>query len=129
MFKTKDPVEFLWYYAEDKNGKKVYKKETLEKKVQAHLQNKMCRIILDQDSNICACCFWSIDPDCVVATVTDLVIREDYKDKDLMRRILIDGLKIWPVQFIKYRRDYTENEHEERPQRVWSVERFLRRKV
>jgi len=127
MLKTRNPVKFLWHYATC-GGRHVYKQKTIEERLEKHLAYKTCRIILDEDGYICACCLWNIDDGTIVAEILDLAIREDYVKKDLMRRILLDGMQVWPVKFIKYRRDYTENENNERPQRVWSVERFLRRR-
>ena len=89
MFLTKDPVEFVWHYAKDRNGNMVYKKQTLQRRIEAHFKYKTCRIIFDQDDSICAVCLWNISPDAKTAEVTDMVIREDYRKKDMIRKILI----------------------------------------
>lgn len=104
-------------------------KTNLQNRIKAHITYKTCRIIYDKDGRICAVCLWNIGPDGLVADVTDLVIRNDYRKKDIMRRILIDAMKIWPLKFIRYNRDYTPDGVIDRGSRMWSVERFLRRRA
>lgn len=123
MIFTADPTEFIWHYST------YEKKDELRERVQKHLAYKTCRVVLDKANLVCAVCLWNISPDQVEARVADMVIREDYSKKDLMRRILIDGMKIWPVKFLRYCRDYTKDGSNRGSERIWSVERFLRRRA
>ena len=103
--------------------------EKLEEKIKGHLRYKTCKILLDRDGHVCAVCFWNISADGITADITDLIIREDYRKKDLMRNILREGLKIWNVKHLRYVRDYNEDGHDRGPKKVIKVERFLRRKA
>jgi hypothetical protein len=117
-------TDFILKYATYKE------KEELRERVQKHLEYKTCKVVLDQDGCICAVCLWNISPDGCEAHIIDMVIREDYRRQDIMRFILREGLKIWPVKFLRWNRDYTEDGHDRwQEPKVWSVERFLRRKT
>lgn len=116
-------VEFLKRYTTYKSSEK------LREKVEGHLRYKTCRIYFDDDGAVYAACFWNISDDQQYAHLTDLVIREDWRGKDLMRTILKDGLKIWPVKYLKFDRDYTEDGSSRGRTRMLSVERFLKRRA
>ena len=116
---TTDPVEFLWHYHQK------YDKEELRTRVQKHIEYKTCRIILDKDGFVCAVCLWNIEDHGHSAHIIDLAIREDKRKTDMMRKILRNGMQIWPVEFLVFERNYDGR----RPgKKVWSTERFLRRK-
>jgi len=120
---TDDPTEFIYRYATYRD------KEKLRARVEAHIKYKTCKILFDKTGMVCAVCLWNISPDGEVAEVTDMVIREDYRKMDLMRWILTEGRKIWPVKYLKFNRDYTEDGHDRWPEpKLFSVKRFLRRK-
>lgn len=121
---TKDPVIFINHYAHYAD------EEKLRERVQKHIAFKTCKILLDKDGNVCFVCLWNISPDVLEAHIIDLVIREDYRNKDTMREILREGLKIWPVKFLRWNRDYNTDGHDRWSEpKIWSVERFLRRKT
>jgi hypothetical protein len=123
VISTKDPAEFIYAYSTYKD------KEKLRDRIQRHIAFKTCKVVLDKDGFVCAVCLWNISPDALEAHVIDMVIREDYRKTDIMRWILREGLKIWPVKFLRWNRDYTEDGHDRWTEpKVWSVERFLRRK-
>jgi hypothetical protein len=117
-------AEFINRYATYKD------QDQLRERIQKHLEYKTCKIFLDEAAHVCAVCLWNISPDGLEAHVIDMVIREDYRKQDIMRAVLIEGLKIWPVKFLRWNRDYNEDGHDRwREPKVWSVERFLRRKT
>lgn len=123
MILTKDPVEFVMHYATYTD------KESLRERIQKHIEYKTCKILFDTRSFICAICLWNISVDCLEVEIIDLVIREDFRNKDLMRQILMEGLKIWPVKFMKWNRDYTKDGSSRwHNPKIFSVECFLRRK-
>ena len=77
-----------------------------------------------------AVCLWNISPDGMEAFVIDMIIRKDFRNQDIMRCIAREVIKIWPVKFIRYNRDYNKDGHDRwHEPKVWSVERFLRRKA
>lgn len=116
-------AEFVYRYATYKDIGK------LRARIQKHVEYKTCKIVLHQDGSVVAVCLWNISPDGLEAHIIDMVIREDYRKTDIMRQILRDGLKIWPVKFLRWNRDYNEDSHDRwREPKVWSVERFLRRR-
>ena len=113
---------FIFRYATYKD------EEDLRERIQKHLAYKTCKIVLDKDGAVCAVCLWNISADGIEAHIVDLVIREDHRGKDFMRWMLREGLKIWPVKFLRWNRDYNEDGSDRwREPKVWSVERFLRR--
>lgn len=116
-------TEFIYKYATYKD------KEVLRARIQKHIEYKTCKIILDKDDSVVAVCLWNISPDGVEAFIVDMVIREDFRNTDIMRKILREGLKIWNVKYLRWNRDYNNDGHDRwREPKVWSVERFLRRK-
>jgi hypothetical protein len=104
-------------------------KDALKERIRKHYDYKTCKICLDGDGKVCAVCLWNISENGKVAHVVDMVIREDFRGKDLMRRILAEGMKVWPVDFITYDRDYTEDGSNRGKRRLWSTKHFLRRKA
>lgn len=104
-------------------------KEELRERIKKHYEYKTCKIVLDKDAEVCAVCLWNISEDGKVAHVLDMVIRKDFSGKDLMRRILAEGMKVWPVDFITYDRDYTADGSNRGKRRLWSTKNFLRRKA
>jgi hypothetical protein len=64
------------------------------------------------------------------AFIIDTAVREDYRKHDFLRWILREGLKIWPVKFLRWNRDYTlDGSDRWKEPKIWSVDRFLRRKI
>lgn len=123
MIFTANPVEFLYHYST------YVDKEKLRARIQKHFEFKTCLILYDTHDLVCAICLWNIVDDGKAAHIVDLVFREDKRKHDLMRKILMNGMRIWPVKFIVYDRDYTRDGANRGRQRIWSVERFLRRKA
>lgn len=123
MIKTNDPVEFMLHYTTYTTC------ETLALRVQRHKEYKTCRIVVDPlDGSIVCVCLWNVSADGKVAHVIDLVIREDWRNKGLVQRILEDGRKIWPIEKLTWERGYDDGLID-KPMKIWSVERFLRRKI
>jgi hypothetical protein len=119
---AEDAADFIIRYATYKD------KDELRERIQKHLAYKTCKIVLDKTGSICAVCLWNISADQQEAHIIDMVIREDYRKTDLMRKILKEGLEIWPVKFLRYNRDYNTDGHDRwHEAKAWSVERFLRR--
>lgn len=124
MILTKDPVEFVMHYATYKD------KEELRERIQKHIEYKTCFILFDETDYVCAVCLWNISSDGKIAEVSDMIIREDTRGTDIMRRMLGNTRKIWPLEYLKYNRDYNEDGHDrwDKP-KMFKVESFLRRKV
>ena len=94
-----------------------------------HLEYKTFFCVLDpKDKSICAVCRFNIAADLSVADIFDIIIREDFRHKDLMREMLMQGIKMWPVKFLRFERGYDDGS-QIKPKHIWSVERFLRRKA
>ena len=102
-------------------------REKLRERIQKHVQYKTAYIVRDKNDSIVSVCLWNISPDYAVVDVFDCAIREDHRGKDLMRRMLWNGLKTWPVKYIRYEKGYDDG-LQDKPKTVWSVERMLRRK-
>jgi hypothetical protein len=117
----KEIADFIMKYAVYSDQGELYDA------VQKHISYKTCKIVTDDKGKICAVCLWNIDGD--EAFVSDLVIREDYRKKDLMRRLLLDGLKSWPIKYMRWNRGYNKDGSMRWPEsKRWNVESFLRRK-
>jgi len=116
-------VRFLLKYTTYKSADK------LKEKVEGHLKYKTCKIFFNEKKEVIATVFWNIDePD--TAHITDMVFREDHRNNGMLNKmwhVLADNIKIWPVKYLKYDRDYTEDGSNRGPTRKISVLRFLRR--
>lgn len=116
-------VRFLLKYTTYKSA------ENLTKKVEGHLKYKTCKVFFNEKKEVIATVFWNIDePD--VAHITDMVIHPDHRNNGMLNKmwhVLAENLKIWPVKYLKYDRDYTEDGSNRGPTRKISVLRFLRR--
>ncbi len=106
-----------------------YKDKELRDKVEAHLDFHTIFIIIDQQGEICAVCMWNINIPYV--DVTDCIVREDYRRKDLLRRMLARGLGIWPeVLYLRHNRGYNrDGQRRWSEPRIFEVSKFLRRKI
>lgn len=120
--KTNDPAEFLCYYAPYKDINE------LRERIQKHRNYKTCRILIDGAGMVFAVCLWNIIDNGQAAFVTEMTIRKDYKKKDIMRRILAEVMNIWPLKFLVFDREKKDGTHKGK-RRIWSTERFLRRKA
>ena len=116
-------VRFLLKYTTYKSADK------LKEKVEGHLKYKTCKVFLNGKGEVIATVFWNIDePD--VAHVTDMVIHPECRRNGMLNKmwhVLAENIKIWPVKYLKYDRDYTEDGSNRGLTRKISVARFLRR--
>jgi hypothetical protein len=106
MIFTEDPVEFIYHYAT------YTSKDELRERIQKHIEYKTCKILFDEARDIYAACLWNISPDGLEAYVIDMCLREDYRNGKTVIEILKEGLKIWPVKFLRYNRDYNNDGHD-----------------
>jgi hypothetical protein len=114
-------TDFIYENAPFKN------KDKLRARIQKHLSYKTCRIFIDSANMVYAVCLWNIVDSGKVAFITEMTIRKDYRKKDIMRKILIDGMKIWPVKYLMFDRENEDGSI--RGRKLWSTKRFLRRKA
>ena len=106
-----------------------YNDRALKEKLLGHLEYKTCKILLDKDGKVCGVCCWNISADGLIADITDIILREDFRGRDMMRKMLEGELKIWNVKYLRYVRDYNADGHDRGPKRTIRVDRFLRRKA
>jgi GNAT superfamily N-acetyltransferase len=117
-------VDFIMAHSTYKN------RDNLLERVQQHYDYKTCKILMDTGSGIFAVVLWDISPDQEVCTIRDLVIREDHRNQGLMKQFLKEGLKIWPVKYLEWNRDYNEDGSDRWPKnKRFKVSSLLRRKI
>ena len=102
-------------------------KEELRARVQKHIEYKTGRILVDGNGMVVAVCLYNIMPGGQTVFVTELSISKDYTKMDFMRQTLVEAMKIWPLKFIMADRENKDGSN--RGRRIWSTERFLRRKT
>ena len=103
-------------------------KDLLRERVQKHIVYKTCRILVDGNGLVGAVCLFNISNNGTVAFITDVTIRKDYSGKDFMRETLLHFMKIWPLKYLIGDRT-NEKGIQIGKRKIWSVERFLRRKA
>jgi hypothetical protein len=102
-------------------------KEELRGRVQKHLEYKTGRVLISRDGVVGAVCLYNIMPGGQTVFVTELSISKEYTKLDFMRETLKAAMRIWPLKFIMADRENKDGTN--RGRRVWSTERFLRRKA
>jgi len=117
------------YSPQHKAGKKAYTEEDRERIVKfitRHIQYKTCVILMSLDG-VAALCRFNISPSGKVATILDLIIKPEYRNKNFIKRLLIKGLRIWPeVKFLQWER---RTKYSNREMRYYSVARILKRSL
>lgn len=99
-------------------------------RISRHIYYKTCKILFDDRGKVCATCCWNISPDGQIADVLDMIIRKDYRGKDIMRGILMLAVKMWPLKYLRYNRDYTiTGESRWQEPKKFKVSSFLRRRA
>lgn len=102
-------------------------RETIAEYIQQHWQYKTAFVVYDANNEIAAVCRWNVSPSGTVATVLDLIIREDWRNKNLMRQLLTKALWTFPkLKYISFERGYDNKQPCEKPLKTYSIERFLR---
>jgi hypothetical protein len=123
VIRTDDPVKFMLHYS----TYKTY--ETLAVRLQAHKDYKTCRIVVDPyDNTVISVCLWNIMDNGKTAHVLDFIVREDWRNKNLGIKILKDVMRIWELEKLIWDKGYDDG-LQEKPMKVWSVDRFLRRRI
>ena len=113
-------ADFILKYSPYKN------KELIKQYILLHLQYKTCFVVYDDDHKICAVSRWNISEDNKTACILDLMIREDYRNKEMIQRMLLQGLQMYPwIKFLKFER---ETKYPEREPKVYSVDKILKRR-
>ena len=64
--------------------------------IEKHIEYGTCMVIYDDDKEIVALCRWNFDAPMLTAHIADLIIRRDWREKDLIKRMLIRGLQMYP---------------------------------
>ena len=115
-------VQFIARYATYTNLSAV------RREVEAHIKYKTCRVVADKDGDVCCVCLWNISPDCKYADITDLIIREDERNKGIAKKILSDELKRWNFKYVRFERGYDDG-NIEKTKKVYDAQKLLRRLV
>jgi hypothetical protein len=115
-------TDFIYEHAPYKD------KDVLRERVQKHLVYKTCRVLIDEHNMVAAVCMFNISNNGEVAFITDVTIRKDYSGKDFMRNTLLHFMKFWPLKYLIGDRT-NEKGIQIGHRKIWSVERFLRRRV
>jgi len=99
--------------------------EKIKEYIKLHLDYKTCFVGTDNLGEITFICRWNISQDGKTADILDLYIREDWRNKDLIRQLLERGLWIFPkVEYITFERGV---KYPNKNRKVYSVERILKR--
>ena len=97
-------------------------REVIKDIIQKHLEYKTAIVVYD-DNEIIAVCRWNISPSGRNANILDLIIRPDWRKKNLIKRILLKGLRMYPnVKWLVYEKGYDTN----KPMKKISVEKLLK---
>lgn len=113
-------VDFILKYSTYKTKEKV--KDFVEK----HYEYKTCYIILDDINEVIAFCRWNVSQNMNYFEVLDCIIREDHRNRNLMADMIENGLKIWPVKFIRFKKGYDDGTKQQR-WHIWNIQQLLRR--
>lgn len=111
-------IDFILKYSQYNDADKI--KEIVER----HILFKTCIVVYDnsKEKEIAAVCRWNISDSGKVATILDLIIKLDHRNKGLIRRILLKGLRVWPnVEYIQFEREMKDT----KGLRAYPVKRFL----
>jgi len=118
-------ADFVIKYSPKNKEKSQYTekdRELIKENIVKHINFKTCVIIMDLDGIVGVCRF-NISPSGKVARILDLIIHPKYRGTDLMKRMLIKGLRIFPQgEYIEFERAFLEND---RGLRTYSIKRFL----
>ncbi|KYK25700.1 hypothetical protein AYK26_07730 [Euryarchaeota archaeon SM23-78] len=113
-----------------KEGNGVYNnidKGRLKGIIQKHLEYGTAMVIRDK-TGIMAVARWNLyGEDILTALVLDAVVREDYRKPLTLRQMVALGVSKNPsVKFICFKR---ESKYPDRDIRIYSVDRFLKRRI
>lgn len=98
-------------------------KDKIKEVVRKHIEYKTIIIVRDEQG-ILAVCRWNIISD--TAKILDLIIREGHKEKSLIKRILIKGLKMYPkTKYLSFER---EKKYPDRVERKYLINDMLKRR-
>jgi len=118
-------ADFVIKYSPRNKEKAQYTEEDREKIkeiVLKHINYKTCIILMDLDG-IAAICRFNISLSGKVARILDLIIHPKYRGTDLMKRMLLKGLRIFPQgEYIEFERSLLEND---KGLRTYSIKKFL----
>lgn len=84
-------------------------RDTARRLLDGHLQYKTCMILWDRSPDgiekVVAFCRWNISEDGLKAYILELAIDKDFRNNNLMRRMLLHGLKAFPkVEKLRWER-------------------------
>lgn len=95
-------------------------KKLIKEVIKKHIEYKTCVILFDKDNKVVAVVRWNM-VGLTVAHILDLIIREDYRNKNLIKRLLLKGIKMFPtIRAITYEREQKDDRI-----RTFTIERFL----
>ena len=79
--------------------------DTVKNYIQTHFDNKTAFVGFDDDNEVTFICRWNISQDGLTCECLDLHIREDWRNKDIIRQLIKRGLWLFPqVKFIGWER-------------------------
>jgi hypothetical protein len=98
-------------------------REKLKEYILKHFEYRTA-FVGEENGEITFVCRWNIEDEGRTATILDLYIREDYRNKNLVKQLLAKGIWLFPmVKYIKFER-FVKG----RPFRTLSVDRILKGK-
>ena len=100
-------------------------REKIKEYVRLHLLYKTIFIGWDNNGDVSYICRWNFSPSGCIAHVTDLIIREDYRNHNIIKILLTQAYLMYPnLRYIKFRREMKYNGREEK---VYSIAKILKR--
>ena len=124
-------ADFIIKYSPKNKEKTLYTekdREKIKEIIVKHIYYKTCVIFSDLDGIVSICRF-NMSPSGKVARILDIIIHPKYREKDLMRKMLLKGLRIFPQgEFIEFERSFVENDKGFRSYPIKKFLRFLGRK-
>ena len=99
-------------------------REKIKEVIRKHFEYRTCLIIYDDNNGLCAVCRWNISFNGRMADIEDLIIREDFRNRNLIKRILLRGLRMYPtVKFLRWER---RSKYPDREKKIYSVRELLK---
>lgn len=101
-------VDFIMKYTPYKN------RELMRSYINRHTEYNTILVGYNEENNIVGICRWNITKSGTVAQVLDFVVVEEYRGKNIIKRFIMEALKVYPkMKFITFIREvkYLGREH------------------
>jgi hypothetical protein len=113
-------VDFIQKYAPQYKDREVIKQYVLK-----HFEYKTAFVGYDSNNDVIFVCRWNLSNSGIIAHILDLYIREDYRNQNIIQLLLTKG--IWNFPTIRYISFERGKKYPNREQKIYSVERILKR--